>query len=83
MFVVGCGESGNTADSPPVTQDDIDGATADTTTTTPPTETTYPIEVVKFAEAYGATLEEAAVIFYGQLSQEKALQRLYGMVGEG
>lgn len=51
--------------------------------TTSPTQTTFPIEVVKFAEANGVSPEEASEKLHSQVLQADALQQLYSLVGEG
>lgn len=83
LLLGGCGEPADTPAAPSEPETTSTAAAAEVgTSTTGSTDTTFPIEVVKFAEATGASLEEAAALLYGQVEQGEGLQRLIGLVGD-
>jgi hypothetical protein len=84
LLLGGCGQS---VDNPPSASETERTTTTETpeagTETNLSTDTTFPQEVVQFAEANGASLEEAAALLAGQIAQNEGLARLHGLVGEG
>lgn len=85
LFATGCGDAAETPAPAPTSETTTTttiGSVVGPSTTRPP-ETTFPIEMVRIAEANGLPPEEAEAILHRQQQQGDALIRLHELVGEG
>lgn len=84
LLLAGCGEPADSLGAVATTQgESIATTTSVGASAMSSTDSTFPIEVVQFAEASGLSPAEAAEILEGQRAQGEGYERLVGLVGEG